>query len=101
MSCLQYGLLTVALWSSVRAVSVLFVLMLEFSARNMSRFLDDVHIVEALNEPMDDSGSEGAKLFVNMGNVFLVQIFFCKFSLYFTKFLYASVEIMCPYLCLN
>jgi len=24
----------------------------------MSRFLDDVHIVEALNEPVDDSGSE-------------------------------------------
>jgi len=23
------------------------------------RFLDDVHIVEALNEPVDDSGSEG------------------------------------------
>ena len=25
----------------------------------MSRFLDEVHIVEALNEHMDDSGSEG------------------------------------------
>ena len=25
----------------------------------MSRFLDDVRIVEALNEPGDDSGSEG------------------------------------------
>jgi hypothetical protein len=25
----------------------------------MSRFLDDVRIVEALNEPVDDSGSEG------------------------------------------
>jgi hypothetical protein len=33
----------------------------------MPRLLDDVHIVEALNEPVDDSGSEGAKLFVNMG----------------------------------
>jgi len=34
-------------------------LILEFSARNMPRFLGDVHIVEALNEPVDDSGSEG------------------------------------------
>jgi hypothetical protein len=25
----------------------------------MSRFLDDVRIVEALNEPVDDSGSKG------------------------------------------
>ena len=25
----------------------------------MSHFLDDVHIVEALNEPVDDSSSEG------------------------------------------
>jgi len=25
----------------------------------MPRFLGDVHIVEALNEPVDDSGSEG------------------------------------------
>jgi hypothetical protein len=25
----------------------------------MSHFLDDEHIVEALNEPVDDSGSEG------------------------------------------
>ena len=45
--------------SAVRAVGVLFVLILEFSERNMSRFLNDVHIVEALNEPVDDSGSEG------------------------------------------
>jgi hypothetical protein len=37
---------------------VFFVSILEFSERNMSRFLDDVHIVEALNEPVDDSGSE-------------------------------------------
>jgi len=51
-------LFTVALWSAVRAVSV-FVLILEFSEREMSRFLDDVHIVEALNKPVDDSGSEG------------------------------------------
>jgi len=36
----------------------------------MHRFLDDVHNVEALNEPVDNSGSEGAKIFVNMGNVF-------------------------------
>jgi len=27
--------------------------------KKKSRFLDDVHIVEALNEPVDDSGSEG------------------------------------------
>jgi len=31
----------------------------EFSERKMSHFLDDVHIVEALNEPVDSSGSEG------------------------------------------
>jgi hypothetical protein len=30
--------------------------MLEFSERKMSRFLDEVHVVEALNEPVDDSG---------------------------------------------
>jgi hypothetical protein len=47
------------LWSAVRVVGVLFVLILEFSERKMSHFLDDVHIVEALNEPVDDSGSEG------------------------------------------
>jgi hypothetical protein len=41
---------------AVRAVGGLFVLMLEFSERKMSRFLDDVHIVEALNKPVDDSG---------------------------------------------
>jgi len=35
------------------------VLIVEFSERKMSRFLDDVHILEALNEPVDDSGSEG------------------------------------------
>jgi hypothetical protein len=35
------------------------VLILEFSERKMSRSLDDVHIVEALNKPVDDSGSEG------------------------------------------
>jgi hypothetical protein len=44
--------------SAVCAVAVLFVLSLEFSERKMSCFLD-VHIVEALNEPVDDSGSEG------------------------------------------
>jgi hypothetical protein len=38
---------------------LLFVLILEFSERKMSSFLNDVHIVEALNEPVDDSGSEG------------------------------------------
>ena len=45
--------------SAVRAVGVLFVLILEFSERNMSCLLNDVHIVEALNEPVDNSGSEG------------------------------------------
>ena len=34
-------------------------LILEFSERKMSHFLNDVHAVEALNEPVDDSGSEG------------------------------------------
>ena len=31
----------------------------ECSGRKMSLFLDDVSIVDALNEPVDDSGSEG------------------------------------------
>ena len=57
-------------------------LILEFSERNMHHFLDDVHIIEALDEPVDNSGSEGAKLFANMGNVFCID-FFCKFSLFF------------------
>jgi hypothetical protein len=35
------------------------VLILECLERKMSRFLDDVHIVKAVNEPVDDSGSEG------------------------------------------
>jgi len=74
--------------------------MFEFSARNMPRFLDDVHIVEALNEPVDDSDS-GAKLFVNMGNVFCTDFFFCKFLLILNKFLYVFVGMMCPYLCSN
>ena len=52
-------LFTVTLWSAVRAVDVLFVLILEFSIKNMSHFLDDVHIVEVLNEPVDDCGSGG------------------------------------------
>ena len=34
-------------------------LILEFSERKMSHVLDDVHIVEALNESVDDSGLEG------------------------------------------
>ena len=34
-------------------------LILGFLERKKSRFLDDVHIVEALNEPVDVSGSEG------------------------------------------
>jgi hypothetical protein len=69
------------LWSAVCAVGVLFILILEFSERNMPHFLDDVQIVEALNEPVDSSCSEGAKLFVNIGHVFCA-VFFCKFSLY-------------------
>ena len=62
-------------WSAVRAVGVLLVRILEFPERNMPCFLDDVHSVEALNEPVDNSCSEGAKLFVNMGNVFCADIF--------------------------
>jgi hypothetical protein len=55
-------------------------LILEFSERNMPRFLDDVHIVEALNEPADDPCLEGAKLSVNMGRVLCkIFFFFCKF----------------------
>ena len=46
-------LFTFTLWSAVRAEGVLFVLILEFSERKMARYLD-----EALNEPVDDSGSE-------------------------------------------
>jgi len=38
---------------------VFFALILEFSERKMSRFLNDVRIVEALNEHVDYSGSEG------------------------------------------
>ena len=34
-------------------------LILEFSQREISHFLDVVHIVEAVNEPVDNSGSEG------------------------------------------
>jgi len=67
-------LFTVMFWSAVRAVGVLFILILEFPERNMPRFLDDVHSVEALNEPVDNSCS-GAKLFVNMGNVFCAAFF--------------------------
>jgi hypothetical protein len=74
----NYELFTFTLLSAVRSVGVLFVLILEYSARNIPRFLDDVHIVEALNKPVDDSGSEGAKLFVNMGNVFWAD--FCSLN---------------------
>jgi hypothetical protein len=76
----------------VCAVGVLIVLILEFSARNLSRFLDDVHIVEALNEPVGDSGSDRAKLFVNMGKVLCTDFFFSKFSLFLNTFLYASPQ---------
>jgi len=50
---------TGTLRSAVCAAGVLFVLILEFSERKMSHFLDDVHSVESLNEPVDNSGSEG------------------------------------------
>jgi hypothetical protein len=63
----------------------------------MHRFLDDVRIVEALNEPVDNSGSEGAKVFVNLGNVFLADFFSVNFHCSFLiNFLYASTGIMCP-----
>ena len=52
-------LFTGMLWSAVCPAGVLFVLILEFSERKMSHFLDDVHIVESLNEPVDNSGSQG------------------------------------------
>ena len=79
----DYQLFTVMLWSAVHAAGVLFILILEFSERNMPQFLDDVHIVEALNDPVDDPGSKEAKLFVNMGNVLGADFFFppCTFSL--------------------
>ena len=51
----------------------------------MHRFLDDVHIVEALNEPVDNSGSEGAKLFLNTGNVFCIHFFYVNFDCFFNK----------------
>jgi len=51
-------LFTGTLWSAVCAAGVLFVLILEFSERKMSHFLDDVHFIESLNEPVDNSGSE-------------------------------------------
>jgi hypothetical protein len=47
------------LWTAVCGVGVLFVLILEFSERKMSRFLNDVHVVEALNEPVGSCSSEG------------------------------------------
>ena len=62
---------------------MLFVLILEFSERNMPQFLDDVHIVEVLNDPVDDSGSESAKLFASMGNVLRAGFFSVNFSLCF------------------
>ena len=51
-------LFTFTLWSAVRAVVVLFVLIVQFSERKMDRFLDDLRVVGAVNEPVDDSGSE-------------------------------------------
>ena len=66
-------------------------LILEFLERNMHRLLDYVHNVEALNKPVDDSGSEGAKLFVNTENTFCVD-FFGKFSLFFKKNFYMLLQ---------
>jgi len=60
-----------------------------------------LRIVEALNEPVDDSRSEGANVFVNMGNVFCADFYFCKFVLLLINFLYASTGMMCPYLYSN
>jgi hypothetical protein len=60
-------------------------MILNFSQGNKPLFLHYVQIVEALNEPVDDSGSEGAKLFVNIGNVFCAK-FFCKLSLFLGNF---------------
>jgi len=64
---------------------MLFILILEFSERNMPQFLDDVHTVETLNESVDNSGS-GAKLFVNMGNVLCADLFSVNFHCVFNKF---------------
>ena len=61
-------------------------LILEFSERNMPQFLDDAHIVEALNGPVDDSGSQDAKLFVIMGNVLRAGFFSVNFHCVFNKF---------------
>ena len=57
---------------------MLFFVNLELPARDIFRFLDDVHIVEDLNKSVNDSGSEGDKLFVNMGNVFWAD--FCSLN---------------------
>jgi hypothetical protein len=52
----DYQLFTAMLWSAVCDVGV-FVLIFEFSEKNKPQFLNDVHIVKALNYPVDDSGS--------------------------------------------
>jgi len=50
----------VTLWSALHAVKcVVRVDFRVFRRKKKSRFLDDVRIVEALNEPVDDSGSDG------------------------------------------
>jgi hypothetical protein len=67
----HYQLFTIMLSCAVCAAGVLFFLILEFSERNMPHFLDDVHIVESLNEPVDDSCSEGT-----MGKCVLCRFLF-------------------------
>ena len=58
MNCLQSAVYRHIIVFSL-AVCVLFVSIVEFLEGKMTHFLDDVHIVEALNEPVDSSGSEG------------------------------------------
>jgi hypothetical protein len=48
----------------------------------MSRFLDDVHIVEALNEPVNDSGSEGDVLETEHSPSGLIPIQVCDHIVY-------------------
>jgi len=50
----------------------------------MPIFLDDVHTVEGLNEPVDDCGLERPKLFVNIEDV--LSKCFSQSSLFFNNF---------------
>ena len=61
----RYQLFTFTLCFSGQAVGVFWVSILKCSLRNMPSFLDNVHIVEAVKQPVDDSGSERAEIFVN------------------------------------